>query len=66
MELIAIHSRRLWLCYKIIRSIYFNKGTQTFDFDFIKRNVVQKLAYKVKYSSQINGGLIMFFRNSKL
>ena len=28
---------------------------------FGKAHVIQKLAYKVKYTSQINGGLIMFF-----
>ena len=30
-------------------------------FDFIKRNIIQQLAYETKYISQINGGLIMFF-----
>ena len=29
--------------------------------DFIKPNIIQKLAYKFKYISQINGGLIMLF-----
>ena len=29
-------------------------------FDFIKRYVIPKLSYKVKYISQINDGLIMF------
>ena len=28
---------------------------------FRKAHVIRKLAYKVKYTSQINGGLIMFF-----
>ena len=28
---------------------------------FGKAHVIRKLAYKVKYTSQINGGLIMFF-----
>ena len=42
-----------------------SKATQPFD--FIKPNIIQKLAYKVKYISQINGGLIMFFlENSKV
>ena len=36
----------------------FGKGTQAFD--FIKRNVTQKLAHKVKYVDQINGRLILF------
>ena len=42
----------------------FSKGTQPFD--FIKPNVIGKLALKVKYNSQINGGLIMFFGNSRI
>ena len=42
----------------------FSKGKQPFD--FIKRNVIRKLAYKVKYIGQINGGLIMFFANSRI
>ena len=29
--------------------------------DFIKPNIIKKLANKVKYIGQINGGLIMFF-----
>ena len=29
-------------------------------FDLIKRNIIRKLSYKVKYISQINEGLIMF------
>ena len=37
----------------------FSKTTQPFD--FIKPNVTWKLANKVKYISQINGGLIRFF-----
>ena len=41
----------------------FSKATQLQD--FIKPNVIRKLAYKVKYISQINGGLIMFFRKFK-
>ena len=48
----------MWLCYKFLCSI-FSKDTQSFD--FIKLNVVRKLAYKVKYS--INVGMIMFFEN---
>ena len=42
----------------------FSKDTQPFD--SIKCNLIQKLAYKVKYISQINGGLIMFFANSRI
>ena len=63
MELITTHSRRLWLCSKILHGI-FSKGTQPLD--FIKRNVIRKLAYKVKYISQTNRGLIMFFGNSRI
>ena len=37
----------------------FSKATKTFD--FIKPNLIRKLANKVKYISQINRGLIMFF-----
>ena len=33
----------------------FSKGIQPFN--FIKHNIIQKLAYKVKYISQINGHL---------
>ena len=40
----------------------FSKGTQPTD--SIKPHVILKLAYKVKYISQINGGLVMFFGNS--
>ena len=43
--------------FKFLGSI-FSKDTQPFD--FIKHNVIWKLAYQVKYSSQINGGLIRF------
>ena len=42
----------------------FSKCTQTCD--FIKTNVIWKLTYKVKYITQINGGFIMFFRNSRV
>ena len=36
-----------------------SKATQPVD--FIKPNIIQKLANKVKYINQINGGLIIFF-----
>ena len=42
----------------------FSKGTQPFD--FIKLNVIRKLAYNIKYIDQINGGLIMFFANLRV
>ena len=37
----------------------FSKATQPFD--FIKPNVIEKLDEKLKYISEINEGLIMFF-----
>ena len=52
MEEVSTHRHRLWLCYKFLCSI-FSKHTQPFD--FIKDNVIRKLAYKVKDISQING-----------
>ena len=33
---------------------------------FVKCNIIQKLPYKVKYISQINESLIMFFANSSV
>ena len=41
----------------------FSKGMQTFN--FIKLNIIRKLANKVKNISQINGGLSCFFGNSR-
>ena len=41
----------------------FSKGTEPFD--FVKNNVIQKSAYKVKYISQINRGF-MFSASSRL
>ena len=41
----------------------FSKGTEPFD--FVKQNVIRKSAYKVKYISQINRGL-MFFASSRI
>ena len=41
-----------------------SKGIQSFD--FIKPNVIRKLSNKIKYISQINGGLIMFFGNLRI
>ena len=38
----------------------FSKGMQPFN--FIKLNIIRKLANKVKNISQINGGLSCFFR----
>ena len=42
----------------------FSKGTQPFE--FIKCNIIQKLAYKFKYISQTNGGLLMIFGNLRI
>ena len=41
----------------------FSKGMQPFN--FIKLNIIRKLANKVKNISQINGGLSCFFGNSR-
>ena len=62
MELVSTHQHIFWLCYKSLCSIH-SKGTRRFD--FIKYNIIRKLAYKVKYTSQINGDLIVFckFKN---
>ena len=62
MELILTHWQRLWLCNKFLCSI-FSKSTQSFN--FIKGNIIRKLAYKAKYVSQIKGGF-MFGRNWRL
>ena len=63
MELISSHGLSLWLCYKFLCNL-FSKGTQLFD--SIKRTVIRKLAYKVKYISQISRGLIIFFGNLRI
>ena len=65
MELISDYIR-IVDCGFIIKLLCstFSKDTQPFD--FIKCNIIRKLAYKVKNISQINGGLIMFFGNLRL
>ena len=63
MDLISAHSLRLWLCYKVLPSL-FSKGLQPFD--SIKCTLIQKLAYKIKYNCQIKRGLILFFRNLRI
>ena len=63
MESIPTHGRKPQLCYKFLSSL-FNKDT--YPFDFIKPNVIWKLNFKVKYKCQVNGGLIMFFENSRI
>ena len=62
-ELASTHWHRQWLCYNFLCRI-FNKGTQ--QFDFIKHSAIRKFSYKTKYISQNNGGLIMFFANSRI
>ena len=52
----------MWPCNKFLCSII-RKGAQPFD--FIKGNAIRKLAYKVKYISQSNGGW-MFLGNSRI
>ena len=49
MGLISSHGGRMFHCCKFVCSIS------------SKANVIRKFAYKVKYISQINRGLIMFF-----
>ena len=63
MESIPTYGRKPQLCYKFLCSL-FNKDT--YPFDFIKPNVIWKLNCKVKYKCQVNGGLIMFFENSRI
>ena len=62
MELIAIHSHRLWICHQFLCSI-FSKILQQFDFITQHKFVIRNVIYKVKDISQINGGLLMFFGN---
>ena len=59
MEFISTHWHRLRHFCKFMWSI-FTKATQSLD--FIKPNLIRKLAHKVKYINQINGVLIMFFQ----
>ena len=49
---------KFWLCHGLL---FRNVVKDIQPFDFIKRNVIQQLAYKTKCIRQINGGLIMFF-----
>ena len=53
----------MWICHKFLCSI-FSKVTQLFD--SFKHSIIWKLAYKVKYISQINRSLITFFGNSRI
>ena len=59
MEFISSHWHRFRHFCKFMWSI-FAKATQSLD--FIKPNLIRKLAHKVKYINQINGVLIMFFQ----
>ena len=62
IELKSTNRHILWLVTNFCS--IFSKGTQPFD--FIKRNVIRIIAYKVKYISRFNRGLIMFFANSRI
>ena len=62
MELVSTHWHRLWLCHKFLGSM-FSKDLQPFD--SIKHNIIRKLAYKVKYNSQINGSFDHVLRKFK-
>ena len=42
----------------------FNNDMQLFD--FMRHNIIQKLACKVTYIDNNNGGLIMFFENPRI
>ena len=58
MEWRLTHLCRLWACYKFLCSM-FTEDTKLLD--CIKHNVIQKLAYDVKYNDQINGAMIQCF-----
>ena len=45
-------------------SKYFGKGAQPFD--FIKCNVICKSAYKFRYITEINGGLLLLYGNWRI
>ena len=60
MELLSDYDIRIVNCGFIIKFLC------TQPFYFIKCNIIWKLANKVKNICQINGGLIMFFENSRL
>ena len=59
----STHWLRWRLCYKFLCSI-FSKGTEPFD--YTKSNIIWKLTFNIKYINQINGGLILFFKNSRI
>ena len=66
MELVSTHLRGLWHSCKFLCSMF---STNIQPFDFIKRNVIRKLPYKVSYITQINGDLqkiYMYFVNSRI
>ena len=56
----GVNINSLWYSCKLMCNIF---GKDTQPFDFIKPNKIQKLAYKVKYIGQINGGWSCFFQN---
>ena len=59
----ATHWLRLWICCKILNSIFF--GKVAWPFDFIKHNLIQNPAYKMISIIQINGGLSCFSETGK-
>ena len=50
--------------FKFLCSKYFGKGAQPFD--FIKCNVICKSAYKFRYITEINGGLLLLYGNWRI
>ena len=58
--LLSIHWHRLWHCCKFMCSIF---GKSTKPFAFIKPNIIQKLAYKIKYISQTMNAFRKFESN---
>ena len=66
MQLTSDYDIRVVDCGFIIKFLSTTLSKDTQPFDFIKYNIIPKLAYKVKNISQINVALIMFFRNLRL
>ena len=66
MQLTSDYDIRVVDCGFIIKFLSTTLSKDTQPFDFIKYNIIPKLAYKVKNISQINVALIMFFGNLRL